>query len=57
MDEDEVSDVNTLNEDMQNPITHTKSKSRQNLQAQGVSETDEKTTPEMEAALHSSYME
>jgi len=42
---------------MQNPIVNSNSKSRQNLQAQGVAESDEKTTPEKEAALHASYME
>jgi len=55
MDQRPVYDVN---EDMQDPITHSNSGSRQNAKAQTVAaDSDEKTTPELEAALHSSYME
>jgi len=54
MDQRQVYDVN---DDMQDPITHSNSSSRQNLKAQTVSDSDEKTSPELEAALHSSYME
>jgi vesicle coat complex subunit len=59
-DEGEASERNSLDEEMQNPITNSNSKARQNWQAQPVSnekQQDEKQSPELEAALHSSYME
>jgi len=53
-----------VNEDMQDPIIHagptSSSASRQNLKGQtlaGSEEQKDQATPEMEAALHSSYME